>query len=548
MANSHGAQIGIESKIEYHRALENLGTYYESWKRTALNWRQSGLNEDEVEKRLQKQFNIQWAWADSIATEASQLLSQLTTAKQNNISRLTEQIKAKTQKAKQTHRFLEKELKSVLKKGFKTQQDKDKFGRYLLGLKSKILKIGALQRDLKNLTRQTRLKVCFGSKKLFNAQHHLGENDYTMREEWLADWRKARAGRFYCVGKAQLGGGTMCRVFPTKDPGKFRLEIQLPRCLQDKWGEKLTIEFEVSDREGRTRQSDLHYALSTNRPITTQVFRREHKDDQWYVHLTTYVPEIPLVHTKKNGVIGIDFNKDDLALARVKPDGNLKWCKTLPYQWKGLTTGQRDAQMRDLVAEIVTLAEQEGCAIAIESLDFTKKKARMSEASKVYNEMLSNLSTALFKSSIISRCQRRGVELIQVNPAFTSIIGMIKFMSHYGLNSGTSAAMTIARRAMRLSERPPQCLLRPEDLGEHPWRVWRRVSLFIKKHRIRRSQLFHWTKTLEVLLTQSIASRLSTGRDHFPSLPVASETGQSTNPHQSPMGEVSQSVQLCLPL
>jgi hypothetical protein len=53
--------------------------------------------------------------------------------------------------------------------------------------------------------------------------------------------------------------------------------------------------------------------------------------------------------------------------------------------------------------------------------------------------MLSNLSRALFRTTLESRCQRFRVELIKVNPAFTSVIGMIKFMAKYGLNSGTSA-------------------------------------------------------------------------------------------------------------
>ncbi|HEY9706567.1 MAG TPA: hypothetical protein V6D48_00010, partial [Oculatellaceae cyanobacterium] len=66
MARRQGSQIGIEAKIEYHSALEILGTKYESWRRAALNWLQSGLTEDEVEKRLQSTFDIDWAWADSI--------------------------------------------------------------------------------------------------------------------------------------------------------------------------------------------------------------------------------------------------------------------------------------------------------------------------------------------------------------------------------------------------------------------------------------------------------------------------------------------------
>lgn len=111
--------------------------------------------------------------------------------------------------------------------------------------------------------------------------------------------------------------------------------------------------------------------------------------------------------------------------------------------------------MRDLVVEIVRVAESLSCAIAIESLDFSKKKAKMSEESKLYNEMLSSLVTSSFRDALRSRCQRFGVQLIKVNPAFTSVIGMVKFMARYGLNSGTAAAMAIARRAMNLSEQIP---------------------------------------------------------------------------------------------
>ena len=57
-----------------------------------------------------------------------------------------------------------------------------------------------------------------------------------------------------------------------------------------------------------------------------------------------------------------------------------------------------------------------------------KKKASMSELSSAYNSMLSNLSTGMFREALESRCQRYGIGLHKVNPAFTSVIGMIKFM------------------------------------------------------------------------------------------------------------------------
>lgn len=522
----HGLQIGVESKIEYHAIFEDLGSAYETWRRTAVNWMQSGLTEDDAEKRLQRDFGLQWAWADGIATEAAQCLEQLKTAKEGNINQLKDRIKAKTKKAKQVLKDLEKRIKKPF-----TQPEKDKFERQLLGLKSKAAKIQSLQKDLIRLESTDRLHVCFGSRKLFNAQHHLEENGYASHEEWLKDWQKKRSGRFYCIGKGQLGGGTMMKVFPTEVVGKYHLEINVPRPLQPKWGNKVTLTFEVTDRDLRTRRLDLDYALKEQKPITTQVFRREHKSDQWYVHLTSYVQEIPIVHSRKNGCIGIDFNADSLSVSYVKPDGNLAWCKDFDYPWKGLTSGQRAATLRDLVKQIVSLAESLNCAIAIESLDFSKKKAKMSEESKLYNDMLSNLATGTFRDVLVSRCRRLGVQLIKVNPAFTSVIGMIKFMAKYGLNSGTAAAMVIARRAMRLREKLPQCLARPEDQARHDWSGWNRVARFLKQHRIRRSQLFRWMTALEGILT------VDSTAEHQPSLPVDVESSPK-NPHQSPMGEV----------
>jgi IS605 OrfB family transposase len=522
MARRHGSQVGIESKIEYHPALEILGIKYESWRRTALNWLQSGLTEAQVEKRLQSTFDIDWAWADSIATEAKQCLDQLATAKKLNIARIKELSKKKLKRAKHTLKSLEKQLSVAVKKGFVNQQSKSKFANNLLGLKSKTYKIASLKRDLANLENQERLHICLGSRRLFKAQYHLEENGYDSHEDWKTDWRKKRSGRFYCVGKSQLGGGTMLKVFPLGDEGEYRLNIRIPRCLRASLGEDLDLRFSVSDRDGRTRACDLNYALEMLYPITTQVFRREHKDDTWYVHLTTYVPEIPLIHTRKNGCIGIDFNKDHISIAYVKRDGNISYVQETPFQWKGLTTRQRQARMRDIVASVVTLAESLNCAIAIESLDFSKKKASMSEESKLYNEMLSNLSTSLFRTSLESRCRRFGVELIIVNPAFTSIIGMIKFMSKYGLNSGTSAAMSIARRAMNLSEKIPNCLLKPEDRNRHCWSAWNRVARFLKQHHISRTRLFQWMKALEGILAVPDGTA-----EHQPSSPVSIETGES---------------------
>ena len=498
MAKSHSSLTGIEAKIEYHPANTELGALYECWKRSAVNWMQTEkLSESELEKRLMKKLNIQWAWADSIATEPAQCLNQLKTAKNNYITKLELQLSAKTTGTKKLITKLEKTLKLATKKGFPHTQARNKFFHQLLLLKSKIQKIASLKRKLKKLNSTERLHICFGSQKLFNAQYNLAENGYKTRHEWGVDWSKKRSGRFFCVGKSQPGGGTMLKVFPLQEGGKYQLQVQLPRPLQGKYGQKIQLEFSVSDRNGRYRATDLDYAINSLKPITISIFRREHKQDNWYIHLSTYVPETPVVHTRKNGCIGIDLNADSISVTYVKWDGNIEYLEDISREWKNQTTGQRQASMRNIVCQVVFLAEFFECAIAIESLDFSKKKAKMSEESKVYNEMLVLLSTRIFRETLESRCRRFGVELIRVNPAFTSVIGMINYMAKYGLNSGTAAALVIGRRSLKLSEKIPQCLLRPEDVNKHDWSHWRRVASFIKLHRIRRTQLFRWRKALE---------------------------------------------------
>ena len=266
------------------------------------------------------------------------------------------------------------------------------------------------------------------------------------------------------------------------------------------------------------------------KPITVQVFRREHKSDQWYIHLTTYVQEIPITTSIDNGCLGVDFNRDSVEWAYVLADGNLKKKGKLSFSWKGFSSGQRQVMMQDLVVKLTEMAFNYQCPIAIESLDFSKKKASMSEASKAYNSMLSNLSTRMFREALTSRCQRFGIGLHLVNPAFTSVIGMIKFMPKYGLNSGTAAAMTIARRAMNMSERPPQCLVRPEDRARHSWTTWNRVARFLLNNKIRRSQLFDWTKTLGEMLVSSDINEMTSR----PSLANSQSNREGSSPEVSP--------------
>ena len=52
-----------------------------------------------------------------------------------------------------------------------------------------------------------RVRLCFGSKKLWRRQHDLEQNGYASHEEWLSDWREARSDEFFVLGSRDETAG-----------------------------------------------------------------------------------------------------------------------------------------------------------------------------------------------------------------------------------------------------------------------------------------------------------------------------------------------------
>ena len=143
----------------------------------------------------------------------------------------------------------------------------------------------------------------------------------------------------------------------------------------------------------------------------------------------------------------------------------------------------------DAVAGVVRDAREAGKPIVIEKLDFRQKKAALEGESRRYSRMLSSFSYGKIKAYFISRGYRQGVEVHQVNPAFSSVIGRVKFMERYGLTVHQAAALVLARRLLGCSERIPRRWVCPVGNGvqvaftvpvrkrvKHVWTYWGAVS------------------------------------------------------------------------
>ena len=56
-----------------------------------------------------------------------------------------------------------------------------------------------------------RVRLCFGSRRLWRKQHHLEQNGYASHEEWLQDWRDVRSNEFFVLGsRDETSGCQLC--------------------------------------------------------------------------------------------------------------------------------------------------------------------------------------------------------------------------------------------------------------------------------------------------------------------------------------------------
>lgn len=242
------------------------------------------------------------------------------------------------------------------------------------------------------------------------------------------------------------------------------IKIRVPPCLEVPFGEYV----EADGVQFPYGQETINYALNKPQALTYRFVR---KNEQWYIFCTTDRTEVPYQSHRRNGMIGVDLNPGVVGWACCDVEGNLKAKGQFRVNLQDRSTNQTKAALGQICVQLVTLAEKFECPITIETLDFSRKKAGMKEQGVRYSRMLSNFAYDQFDSMLSGRCENRGVELIHVNPAYSSKIGLVKFMSMYGLSSDTAAALVLARRALHKSERIPanyaQCL--PVDKHRHVW-------------------------------------------------------------------------------
>lgn len=448
---------------------EAMGLLFGDVERHLYKALERGEKLNNLKKEYQVRFGINARQFNSVHSSIKGKIESLKECHKRHINDISERIKD-----------LEKSIKKLVRQLKSTRPAcalKGKSPRKLIKWKlhQKKRKLAALKTELEKIKSQTPSLV-FGRKKLWKAQFNLEANNYESHEQWLNDWHDARSSQFMLVGsKDETNGCQNCQITP-----EGRLKIRVAPSLEHLFGKYIT----VNGVHFAYGQQVINYALEKGQALTYRFVR---KQGQWYIFCTTQRPEVPIQSRYSNGVLGVDLNPGVIGWAICDKEGNLKDKGQIRLNLNDRSSEQIEATLGDAVKQLVDIASSHKCPIAVEQLDFSKKKISMKEQGVKYSRMLSNFSYAKFLEILSSRTQRFGIELIHLNPAYSSVIGLLKFMPMYGLSSDTAAAFVLARRAIRKSERVPANLARflPEDRSRHSWSYWNSLKkklVGVKRH------------------------------------------------------------------
>ena len=130
-------------------------------------------------------------------------------------------------------------------------------------------------------------------------------------------------------------------------------------------------------------------------------------------------------------VLGVDLNADHLAACVLDSSGNpVGEPVTIDADTAGLPASRRDGRVRAAITTLLDLAGQHSCtAVVVENLDFADGRRTGRETlgqgrrGKRLRRTVAGIPTAKFRTRLTSMASRRGIAVIGVDPAYTSLWG-----------------------------------------------------------------------------------------------------------------------------
>jgi len=294
--------------------------------------------------------------------------------------------------------------------------------------------------------------VVFGGKGLFEklCKNHLTGK---VRERLKRQWREIRQGTLISIGSKVDKGNRLTRFEDLNGQLHLRITagnrefiyakvLREPSNSKDKW-----ITFMAMLLESWQTQSYFPYTVELKL-----------RNGEVYGSVSFEIPTPEVRYTKENGVIAIDTNASPihLAIAEVSKTGELLSYQNISlHHLIGLSQNSKDHQEWILAHQVVDLAIQKSKAIAVENLKKLKKGMR-GDGKAELRKRLHQWNAKKFLQKLKRVAMLKGVEVVEVHPAYTSTIGMLKYAPQLNIDKDIAGAYVIGRRALGFREDMPE--------------------------------------------------------------------------------------------
>ena len=394
------------------------------------------ISRNELNKLLQEKFLVTARTAGSAIYGVEEIISSALALIPLNIEKLEARIEGKI-------KLIEKKKKEMAKIHVSRKTNTKRLGKLKFHIYNLHNSINRIRQKIKNLERQLNEKkpnICIGTKKL-------ARND-------MKAFKQHRDSQINYIGRACEKQGNMNFQMQHVKKGNF-FTMKVRRDF-GKWKDDRSPErFAYGKCHFKYGGRQLRDAMKGNAsPVTVSVIRR---DDRYYLFVTIAISyeSSSIVTRKGQGTIGIDFNKGFINICETDEKGNIISIEKMKYPFG--KAGITNAGLADVIGKVCTKAIDTGKSIVAEDLSFEKKKRKAKKAvtptEKERIRMLHLLPYSRYAQILENMTFNRKIELIKVNPAYTSRIAEQKFCNRMKLNIHNGAAFVIARKGMGIKDK-----------------------------------------------------------------------------------------------
>jgi IS605 OrfB family transposase len=295
-------------------------------------------------------------------------------------------------------------------------------------------------------------KLIFGSRKVFE---QLKKNHLTgkRRKQLKTKWKESRQGNLYSRGDKSKQGNLNLRFQWIDNELYLRINT----------GNRQYIYAKVIRDVKRKNDKWIYFMFMLENAYKYREWfpysvRLKVKNGNVYAFISIEEKTPPITIKKDNGIIGIDVNAYPfhLALAFTSKDGNLEKYKSINLNELLEANSEKRQYLEWQIAHrIIEIAKEEKKAISIENLNKLPKGKRGDGFAKL-RRRLQKWSYKRLLNKIEILAKRNGIEIIKVNPAYTSVIGKLKYAPQYNIDKDIAGAYVISRRGLGYKERLPK--------------------------------------------------------------------------------------------